>query len=144
MKRSGVERVQSWRVRPESGFPSRARANSAEAPQASLGASGVVRRLRLAATKRKRRLGEPGLSAFPIRGAKRQGGVNCFRDSGHISFMPDHRARLTFANQQRLDCTQTVRTDRGVLRARDGSPSAAGDDIREPLMAARCPCGGWG
>ena len=68
----------------------------------ALGASGVVRRLRLAATKRKRRLGEPGLSAFLKREAERRGGVNCFRDSGHISFMPDHRARLTFANQQRL------------------------------------------
>jgi len=51
---SGVERSESWRVRPESGFPTRARAEQCR----RLARREWVRRLRLSPSKRKCRLCE--------------------------------------------------------------------------------------
>lgn len=104
---SGVERVQSWRVRPESGFLTRARAEQCGSGELAIWANRVTWReakpvgdqgrvsARLAL--RKCPLCEAGLIACA--GAKRPSKPS--REAASCFWMPDPRARKTSNNPQR-------------------------------------------
>ena len=90
---NGVERSEIWRVRPESGFPTRARANTWREVSRCRRASvrRMQRKCQLCEANGERLKTEVLNAEIEMRGAKRRGCQSIVRESGKPS-MPDPRA----------------------------------------------------